>query len=141
MGKMEEALRSEIRRLARKEIRAACGPLRKQVRTLRRQVAQLLKAGPAAGAAAAKASPKLEADPAEVAKARLSPGLVRKLRKRLGITQAEFATILGVSGTTVAFWEQGRNRPTEESKALIVALRKLGRRDVRRLLKARGEGT
>ncbi len=141
MGKLEETIRSEIRRLARKEIRAQCDPLARQVRELKRQVARLAKAG-SAGAAptAAKAAPPIEltADPGEVAKARSPAGLIKKLRKRLAVTQAELATLIDVSPTTVAFWEQGRNRPVDSSKVALVALRKLGRRDVKRLLRAKG---
>ena len=141
MGRMEETLRSEIRRLAKKEIRVACQPLAKRVRELKRRVAQLTKTVAALEkrrgvSAAAQAAPKLEAPAEEVAGARFSAGLIQKLRKRLGLTQSEFAQVLGVSSTTVAFWEQGRNRPTDSSKAALVALRKLGRRDVRRLLEA-----
>jgi DNA-binding transcriptional regulator YiaG len=142
MGKMEQALRAEIGRLARKEIRAALKPLTKDVRQLKRDVARLAKGQPAAaGGAKAKKAPspiELTATPEEVAKARFSPGLIKKLRKRLNITQAELATIIDVSPTTVAFWEQGRNRPTEDSQVSLVALRKLGRRDVKRILDAKG---
>ncbi|MFC1806013.1 helix-turn-helix domain-containing protein [Planctomycetota bacterium] len=106
------------------------------MRKLSKEVAALSK-GSAAEERKAEL-PKLKADPAEVEKARLSPGLIKKLRKRLAISQAELAELIDVSTTTVAFWEQGRNRPTEESKAAIVALRKLGRRDVKRMLEARG---
>jgi DNA-binding transcriptional regulator YiaG len=142
MGKMEQVLRSEIQRLARKEIRAASGPLAKQVRELKREVKKLSKALEARSKEAASekskaAPPALKADPAEVEKARFSGNLVRKLRKRLGISQAELATLADVSGTTISFWEQGRTRPSDESKAVIVALRKLGRRDVKKLLEAK----
>ena len=141
MGKMEEVLRSEIRRLARKEMRAELASLVKQVRELRRTVAKLGKGG-AAPTTAPKTSPavKLEAAPADIEKARFSAGLIKKLRKRLGITQVELATIMDVSPTTVAFWEQGRNRPTEASKATLVALRKLGRREVKRILQGKASG-
>ena len=77
------------------------------------------------------------ASPAEVGKARLSPGLIKKLRKKLGLTQAQLAALLDASPTTVAFWEQGRTRPKADTKAQIVALRKLGRRDVKQLLAER----
>ena len=73
MGKLEEALRSEIRRLARKEVRAACDPLAKQVRELRRQVAQLKKtvsAGPAP--AAAKTAPAVHRRTSKPASARIA---------------------------------------------------------------------
>jgi len=142
MAKMEQVLRSEIGRLARKEIKAALAPLQKEVKQLKRRVARLSKAGAGGGAAAAAkpAAPPIEltADPDEVARARFSAGLIKKLRKRLGVTQTELATLMDVSPTTVAFWEQGRNRPTDASKVALVALRKLGRRDVKRLLEAKG---
>jgi DNA-binding transcriptional regulator YiaG len=66
--------------------------------------------------------------------ARLSPKLIRSLRTRLGISQAELARLTGVSAVAVGTWESGRSRPRPESKARIVALRSLGRREVRRLL-------
>ena len=145
MGKLEDVMRSEISRLARKEIRAKCVPLAREVRALRRTVRGLSKTvaalaksgGPAAVAQAAKTA-KLEAEPGEVKKARFSAGLCRKLRKRLGLTQGQLGALIDVSSTTVAFWEQGRNRPTEASLSAMVALRKLGRRDVKRLIEAKG---
>jgi hypothetical protein len=44
-----------------------------------------------------------------------------------------------VSGPTVVFWEQGKTRPSDQNLAGIVALRKLGRRDVKRLLAAQAD--
>jgi len=141
MAKMEAVLRAEINRLARKEIRAAVGPLARSVRGLKRAVTKLTRqvnslAKVASKAVKARAAEKvtLEAAPAELERARFSGGLIKKLRRRLGVTQAELAKLLKVSPSTVAFWEQGRNRPTEANKAPLVALRKLGRREVRRLL-------
>jgi len=143
MGKLEEVLRSEILRLARKEMRAACVPLAKEVRELKRTVRELSRALAALGTqegegGEAPVVAKLEADPKDVEKARFSPGLCRKLRKRLAITQGQLAALIDVSPTTVAFWEQGRNRPTDASLSALVALRKCGRRDVKRLLEAKG---
>ena len=146
MGKIEQVLRAEIGRLSRKEVRASCGPLGKQVVELRRRVSKLTRTVEALTKAverlakpSGRRTPKADAAPpaAAATKARLSPGLIRKLRARLGLTQAQFATLLGVSAATVAFWEQGRNRPTAESKAAIVALRGLGRREARQLLEAK----
>ncbi|MFW6162196.1 MAG: helix-turn-helix domain-containing protein [Planctomycetota bacterium] len=137
MGKMEQTLRSEIQRLARKEIRSELASLTKEIKALKREVARLRKAGPAESKAKAAPAPvELTASPEEVAKARFSAGLIKKLRKRLDLTQAQMASLMDVSPTTVAFWEQGRNRPTDASKASLVALRKLGRRDIKRMLEA-----
>ena len=66
--------------------------------------------------------------------ARLSPGLILTLRRRLKITQAELAKLVGVSTVAVGLWESSSTHPRRETKARIVALRSLGRREVRRLL-------
>jgi len=44
------------------------------------------------------------------------------------------ATVVGVSAASVGLWEQGRTRPTGPNRTALVALRKLGKRDVRRIL-------
>ena len=44
---------------------------------------------------------------------------VRRIRKRLGLTQVELAKTLGVSGNTVARWERGEVRITEPVARLI----------------------
>ncbi|MFW6163522.1 MAG: helix-turn-helix domain-containing protein [Planctomycetota bacterium] len=99
-------------------------------------LAQLVGAGPTDEAASgpARSPGALTASPEAVAKARFSLGTVRRLRKRLGLTQMELAAVLGLSRTTVAYWEQGRSRPADENREALVALRKLGRRDIQRLL-------
>ncbi len=143
VGKIEAVLRAEVVRLAKKQVRAACQPVAREVRALKRKVAELARAvrafEPVAKAAAAKraeGSTALQAEPAEVEKARMTGGLIRKLRARLALSQADLGKLLGVTGAAVVFWEQGRSRPTPEKKVGLVALRKLGRRDVKRLLAA-----
>ncbi|MBL7223673.1 MAG: helix-turn-helix domain-containing protein [Candidatus Brocadiae bacterium] len=147
MGKIEQAVKSEIVRLAEKEIRAVCVPLAREVRELRRQVSRLskmvaplvkLRAELQAERVAQKA--KLEAAPAEVKAARLSPLLVKKLRERLGLTQSQLASLVGVSSASVTFWERGRSRPQGKNKEALVALRKVGRRDVKRMLAEKSAG-
>jgi DNA-binding transcriptional regulator YiaG len=141
MGKMEQTLKSEIVRLAKKQLRATCVPLAREVRQLKRIVRELcrtvrpLKAlGAELEAQRAAELAKLEAAPEEVKAARLSPRLIKKLRQKLGISQGEMATLVGVSTTSVGFWEQGKARPREQTKTALVALRKLGRREVRGIL-------
>jgi len=65
---------------------------------------------------------------------RLSPLLIKKLRARLGISQGQLARLVGVSGPAVAFWEQGKSRPEGQNRAALVALRGVGRREVKRML-------
>jgi DNA-binding transcriptional regulator YiaG len=76
----------------------------------------------------------LEATPEEVKKSRFSPRLIQSLRKHLGITQKELAILAGVTVGAAHLWEKGKFEPKDEKKRVMVALRKLGRRDVRKLL-------
>jgi transcriptional regulator with XRE-family HTH domain len=46
---------------------------------------------------------------------------VRKVRRRLHLTQAELAERLGVTSNTVARWERGEVRITEPAARLIAA--------------------
>lgn len=45
--------------------------------------------------------------------------LAAKLRDKLGLTQQEFATLLGLSTVSVSRWEHGHTKPTDASRALI----------------------
>ncbi|MBI4832089.1 MAG: helix-turn-helix domain-containing protein, partial [Candidatus Lindowbacteria bacterium] len=74
----------------------------------------------------------------EIKTSRITGRVIRNLRKKLGITQEKLALLLDVSPGAVAFWEQGRARPRGANKATIIALRRLGRRDVKRLLTEKG---
>lgn len=44
---------------------------------------------------------------------------VRALRDRFGLSQTEFALLLGVSVGTLRNWEQGRRRPEGPARALL----------------------
>ena len=141
MGKIESVMKSEIVRIAQRQLRATCAPLAKDVRQLKRTVSHLRKVvGSLARVAAAYAEQvrtqksALQADEEEVKGARISGKLIQKLRKRLGLSQEQLALLIGVSGTAVTFWETGRTRPGAEKKAALVALRKLGKREVREIL-------
>jgi len=144
MGKLEATIKTEIERLAKREIRKVSVPLRRDVRSLRITVSQLRKAVlPLKRFAAdqqkelAKREMRLEASPEEVKKSRFSPQLVQSLRKHLGITQKELAVLAGVTVGAVQKWEAGRFRPKDKKRGVLVALRKLTRRDVRKLLEER----
>ena len=62
--------------------------------------------------------------------ARLSPLLIKKLRNRLGITQGELATLVGVSSSAVGSWEYGKAKPEGHNREALVALRKLGKQEL-----------
>ena len=82
---------------------------------------------------------KLRATDEETQAARLSPGLIRKLRKRLGLSQEGLGLLTDVTRGAVAGWEAGYSRPRAAHRSVIVALRKLGKREVQDLLIIRRE--
>lgn len=141
MGKVETALKEEIIRVARREARklqarAAEGArrLKSNVAALQTQVAALKRelADQQSKMRVARATERVV--PQELKKSRLSPVLIKKLRKRINVTQAELAQLVGVSAGAVGFWETGKSQPRAALKARLVALRRVRRRDIRRLL-------
>jgi DNA-binding transcriptional regulator YiaG len=141
MGKIETVLKGEIARLARRETKALIGKYVDELRRLQKRVASLERELRGVKAARAQEQAKRKVTTAvataaseKAATIRLSPRLIRSLRNRLGISQAELAKLVGVSAVAVGNWESGKSKPRDESKARIAALRSLGRREVRRLL-------
>jgi putative transcriptional regulator len=47
------------------------------------------------------------------------PAAVRKIRTDLGLSQSEFALLIGVSVSTLQNWEQGRRQPDGPARALL----------------------
>jgi DNA-binding transcriptional regulator YiaG len=126
-------------------MKGVVAPLQQEVRDLKRTVSKLNKAVSALETGAANnpgqhqaPSRPLRASSEEVRNSRLSPGLIRKLRTRLGLTQVQLAGLLGVTGAAVAQWETAASAPRGENRGALIALRKLGRRDVQRLLVEKG---
>src|SRR4030042_3772227 len=147
MGKLEAIIKSKMIRLAKMEVRELSGPLKRDVFQLKRMGSRLNKAVLLLERFTAlkqkelgKRKIILEASPEEVKLSRFSPRLYRSLRKRLGITQKELAILCGVTLGAVQSWESGKFRPKDEKRKALVALRKLGRGDVKKLLEERRGG-
>jgi len=51
----------------------------------------------------------------------LEAGLIAEVRARHGLSQREFAAVLGLDIDTLQNWEQGRNRPDPAALSLIMA--------------------
>ena len=144
MSKVEAIIKSEVVRLAKREIRKISVPLVKDVRLLKSTVSQLRKAVLVLERVSARQNTEtlrektqLQANPEEVKISRFSPRLIQALRKRLRITQKEMAVLAGVTVGAIYQWEKGIFEPRGQKKALLVALRKQGRRGVRKLLEER----
>ncbi len=128
-------LKSEISRVARKEVRAKVESLKKassayrsDIAALKRRVADLERLLKKLG----KGSAKNEADEAPGdggAVVRFSAKGLAAQRKRLGLSAAEMGTLLGCSGQSVYKWEQGTTRPRTSQLQAIAALRKMGKKE------------
>ncbi len=148
MSNLMNELKSEISRLARKEARQVVAPVKKASANYRGLIAGLRKQLDALQnevAALRRVAPK--ADKAVLAKQApegrfwiTGPG-VKALRKRLGLTQALFGKLAGVSVPTVIKWEGAKGKAPIRLKAAIArlqAIRKMGKKQAEEIL---GTGT
>ena len=122
-GKVEGIIKAEIVRLAKRELKKSFGPLNQDVRALKGTLSQLRKTVTGLQRFAAQQEKErrgqrvpLEAPPEEVKKARFSPRLIKSLRKHLGVTQREMATLAGVTVGAIYQWEKGMFEPRGERK-------------------------
>ncbi len=143
MAKIERVIKSEIVRLAKREMRKAFLPLKRDVRQMSGKLSGLSKALSSLmrltkEAGLEKQRPKLEATPEEVKTSRITPARIQGLRKKLGISQREMGVLLGASTGAVVSWERGKFRPQGDKKAALVGLRKLGKRQVKAMLQEKG---
>ena len=132
------ALKQEIARLARKEIKANTDSTRRAVAQFRRDIAELkrgVKSMERRLAALEREEKKRVGKPAtpDLAEgARFAPRWVRSHREKIGFSQADYAKLVGVSALTIYNWESGKTRPRKEQLAAWVAVRKLGKREAER---------
>ena len=53
----------------------------------------------------------------------MKPEEIRELRKKLGLTQEEFARLLGVGYTTINRWENGKSEPRGQALEVLEKLK------------------
>jgi len=141
MGKLENIVKAEIIRLASREIRRVFQPLKKDVRTMKLRLSNLSKSMVSLDRIAKeklRESPtqklQTQLDMGEAKKSRFTPGRIRSLRKKLGLSQKELAMLSGVTLGAIALWEKGKFAPKLEKKAILLALRKMGKRAAKKIL-------
>ena len=139
MPDVGRVFKEESTRLARKEVRTAVNPILGQLRELRKgilelssRVARIEKNITRLQKAEQRESSTPKAEPGK--DIRVSPTSVKKLRKRLKLSQEKMGKLLGVSGVTILNWEQAKSRPRPANKDAIAELRDVGVRDVNLLL-------
>lgn len=143
MPNIAKILKDEIQRLAKREIKVATDSLRKDNAALKRTVADLkrrlakLESGNKRQPTNAEAdSPKVAVVESDEVKAKITGKMIRSIRSRLGLSQADFAKLVGVSGQTVLQWEHkdGRLDFRGNGKAAIVGIRNIGKREAKKRL-------
>ena len=149
MTTLADALKDEIRRLARKEIKAqtrstaqAVARYRGEIAKLKRQLREQEKKIAFLEAQERKRLGQPGAAEDATGGARFSARSVKAQRKKTGLSAADYAKLVGVSGLTIYNWELGKSRPRKEPLASLVALRGIGKREARaklELLKADAE--
>lgn len=138
MPNIASILKTEIARVARKEVRAhteqlsasskqhrsSIAALRKKVDVLEKQLARVQKQ-----ATRSSGSPAPAPEESDV-RLRFRAGGFASLRKKLGISAAQMGQLLGVTGQSIYAWEQGRTRPGSDHLQAIANVRRLGKREV-----------
>jgi len=135
MPNIGSVLKSEMSRVARKELRGETAALRKSVSQYRTQIADLKRRLQALeqqvkrmGKAAERAAPP-PARPESNGRIRFSAKGFAAQRQRLGLSAAALAKLLGVSALSVYKWESGKTRPRARQLEAIAGLRGMGKRE------------
>lgn len=143
MPNFSNLLKSEISRIAKKEIRVETGALKKSasqhrsdIAALKRRVAELEGLLRKWARAKTATSPERKIATDKSLRFRVS-GFIT-LRKKLDLSAAEMGQLLGVSAQSVYKWEQGKARPRASQLQQIAQVRQLGKRQARERLASLG---
>lgn len=143
MPNIAQALKAEISRISRKEIKALVNPLRRSNTILKRTAADLKKKIRILETENKRLSsfyntiPQQEQESAQAEnKLRLTSKGIKKLRMKLGLSQEGFAKLLGVSGQAVNAMEHKNGRVKLRSATLsnLLSVRKIGKREAQKRL-------
>lgn len=147
MANINKIIREEIARAARGEVRKAVAPLRKSaaesqkvMTALKRQVSALERECRRHAAVPASAPRPVPEAPPDESGTRFTAKSIRSLRRKLGLSQAEFARLAGVSTNTVSLWErkEGRLLLRQKAQAALLSIRDLSAGEAKRRLEEMG---
>jgi DNA-binding transcriptional regulator YiaG len=140
MGNLIHALRDEITRLAKKEVKGQITPFKAASARYRREIAELkrvtsdLKKRLAYLEQQERKRAK-KPPPPELAKGtRFAPKGLKSHRAKLGLSAEDYGLLAGVSGQMIYKYERGETKPRRAQVAKLVAVRDLGKREARRRL-------
>jgi DNA-binding transcriptional regulator YiaG len=135
MPNIAAVLKEEIRRLAKKEVKAQVGGTRQAVARYRSEIAKMKRIlgqqereiKLLRKQTRQQDQPQAEEEPLE--SVRFSARSVKAQRNRLGLSAADYGKLVGVSGLTVYNWEHGTSRPRKAQLAALVAVRGIGKKE------------
>lgn len=142
MANITTLLRSEIARVARRELRsetehlkkasssyrADIAALKRRVQDLERELRRLKRTS--------QRSPEASTTEDSEAALRFSAKGLAGHRKRLGLSARELGAIVGASSLTIYKWEKGEARPRARFLPVIATLRTMGKREAAAKLEA-----
>jgi DNA-binding transcriptional regulator YiaG len=135
MPNIAAILKSEISRVARKEVRAETAALKKAASAYRLEIAALKRRTHALeqqlrhlNKGSAKHAPPAASDESQDARRFSAKGLA-SLRRRLGLSAADCGLLVGASSQSIYNWEEGKVRPRARHLPAIAALRALGKKE------------
>lgn len=135
MPNIASLLKTEISRVARKEVRADTEGLKKAVGVCRAEIAALKRRAQALELAlhrlgkshAKSVSAEAQVQPAQ--KLRFTAKGLASQRRRLGLSALDCGLLVGASGQSIYNWEEGKARPRAKHLSAIAALRSLGKKE------------
>jgi DNA-binding transcriptional regulator YiaG len=129
-------LKSEISRVARKEVRGETAELKKTVSAYRSEITALKRRTQALeqqlqrlSKASRSSSPSDKREEAPGKALRFSAKGLASLRRRLGLSAADCGLLVGASGQSIYAWEDGKARPRAKHLPALAALRTTGKRE------------
>jgi DNA-binding transcriptional regulator YiaG len=141
MPSVAEALKGEIKRISRKEVRSAIEGLEKSNHNLKKTVIDLKKRVASLekeNKFLTKETRIVKAEPPEEEhgdgrKGRLTSKGIRNLRSKLHLTQTDFAKLVGASPQSVHLWEnkEGTLNLRDQTKESILSIKGLGAKEAR----------
>lgn len=167
MANLANALKEEIGRLARKEIREQTAEtaksaaknerdiaaLKRQIEDLRHKLSSLrTQDAPTQTASKPKTSKKTASKKQDASargdastsagqssRTRFSAKGLKANRERLGLSADNYGKLIGVSGLSIYNWEQEKARPRENNVMALLSIRGIGKREAAKRLEALAE--
>ncbi len=136
MPNIAAILKSEIARVARKEVRSettatkkASSVHRSEIATLKRRVQALEKQLRQLVAHQTRQSDRADPQPTS-GPGRFSPKGLKSLRDRLGLSAHSLGLLIGASSQSVYNWEDGKTRPQAKYLAAIAFVKTKGKKEI-----------